>query len=89
MVSRTKHFYFSLYSICIRIPGQDSHHDWNDPEYQSNLGDEVLDSLCKIKSNIKPAESPKADMWCHLGTSIIRGPDEGSNHLGCEYFRKE
>ena len=22
-------------------------------------------------------EFPKADMWCHFGTAIIRGPDEG------------
>ena len=50
--------------------------------YQSNLKDEVLMSLRKIKENRETDESPKADMWCHLGTSIIRVPDEGNIHYG-------
>ena len=48
--------------------------------YQSNLEDEVLMSLRKIKENRETDESPKADMWCHLGTSIITVPDEGNVH---------
>lgn len=44
--------------------------------YQSNLRDEVLMSLRKIKNNVETAESPKVDMWCHLGTSFIRAPGE-------------
>lgn len=50
--------------------------------YQSNLKDEVLMSLRKIKENRETDESPKADMWCHLGTSIIRVPDEGNIQCG-------
>lgn len=46
--------------------------------YQSNLGDEVLISLRKIINNVETAENPKVDMWCHLGTSLIRAPGEGS-----------
>ena len=49
--------------------------------YQSNLRDEVLMSLRKIKNNLETAESPKVDMWCHLGTSFIRAPGEGSVHF--------
>ena len=49
--------------------------------YQSNLRDEVLMSLRKIKNNVETAESPKVDMWCHLGTSFIRAPGEGSVHF--------
>lgn len=48
--------------------------------YQSNLEDEVLMSLRKIKENREADESPKVDMWCHLGTSIITVPDEGNVH---------
>ena len=50
--------------------------------YQSNLKDEVLMSLRKIKENRETDESPKADMWCHLGTSIITVPDEGNIQCG-------
>ncbi|CAH3166468.1 unnamed protein product [Pocillopora meandrina] len=57
------------------------YHDRNDPVYQSNLEDEVLMSLRKIKENRETDESPKADMWCHLGTSIITVPDEGNRML--------
>lgn len=60
---------------------EDSYHDRNDPVYQSDLGDEVLMSLRKIKNNMETAENPKADMWCHLGTSIIRAPDEDDDVL--------
>ena len=49
--------------------------------YQSNLGDEVLISLRKIINNVETAENPKVDMWCHLGTSLIRAPGEGSVHF--------
>ena len=49
--------------------------------YQSNLGDEVLMSLRKIINNVETAENPKVDMWCHLGTSLIRAPGEGSVHF--------
>ncbi|PFX12864.1 putative serine/threonine-protein kinase pats1 [Stylophora pistillata] len=52
------------------------HHDRNDTVYQSDLKDEVLMSLRKIKDNRETDESPKADMWCHLGTSIIRVREE-------------
>lgn len=55
---------------------KDSYHGWNDPAYQSNLLDEVLMSLREIKDNMDSAETPKADIWCYLGTCIIRAPDE-------------
>ena len=61
---------------------QNSYHDRNDPVYQSSLKEEVLMSLRKIKENRETDESPKADMWCHLGTCIIRVPDEGNIHSG-------
>ena len=40
--------------------------------------EEALASLSKIKV---AEENPKADMWCHFGTAIIRGPDEGATFL--------
>ena len=56
--------------------------------YQSNLKDEVLMSLRKIKENRETDESPKADMWCHLGTSIIRVPDEGNIQCGWDILHR-
>lgn len=72
---------YTLYSKRKFISGQDSYNNGNDIVYQSNLRDEVLMSLRKIKNNVETAESPKVDMWCHLGTSFIRAPGEGSVHF--------
>ena len=56
--------------------------------YQSNLKDEVLMSLRKIKENRETDESPKADIWCHLGTSIIRVPVEGNIQCGLNILHR-
>ena len=47
---------------------------------------DALEALRKVKHEEVTEEFPKADMWCHFGTGIIRGPDEG-NLLGDFYFR--
>ena len=44
--------------------------------YHSQIMDAALEALRQIKYETE--EQPKADMWCHLGTAIIRGADEGS-----------
>ena len=72
---------YTLYSKRKFKSRQDSYNNWNDTVYQSNLGDEVLISLRKIINNVETAENPKVDMWCHLGTSLIRAPGEGSVHF--------
>ncbi|KAL9958370.1 hypothetical protein ACROYT_G035376 [Oculina patagonica] len=59
---------------------KDSNSNWSHPNYQPDLENEALDSLRKIKYEMNTTEYPKADMWCHLGTSIVRGPDDGSVH---------
>ena len=40
-----------------------------------------MEALRKIKLETRTKEYLKADMWCHFGTAIIRGPDEGSIEL--------
>ncbi|KAL9958476.1 hypothetical protein ACROYT_G035492 [Oculina patagonica] len=45
--------------------------------YQSQIKNDALEALRKIKRERVTEEFPKADMWCHFGTAIIRGPDEG------------
>ena len=42
---------------------------------------DALESLRKIKLETRAKEYLKADMWCHFGTAIIRGPDEGATFL--------
>ena len=42
--------------------------------YQLQLMKDALVSLRKIK---EAEEYPKADMWCHFGTAVIRVPEEG------------
>ena len=44
--------------------------------YQSQIMDAALKALRQIK--FETEELPKADMWCHLGKVIVRGPDEGN-----------
>ena len=41
------------------------------------LINDALESLRKIKDEMTTNEYLKLDMWCHFGTAIIRGPDEG------------
>ena len=48
----------------------------NDPSYLEELSRAVLESLGMFKSE-RDAKKLKADMWCHFGTAIIRGPSEG------------
>ena len=50
----------------------------SDSNYLLQLEDATLESLRKIKHNKETEEYPKADIWCHFGKAIIRGPDEGS-----------
>lgn len=38
---------------------------------------DALESLREMKREMKTKEYLKLDMWCHFGTAIIRGPDEG------------
>lgn len=37
----------------------------------------ALACLRKIKQEIVSKKFQEADMWCHIGTAIIREPDEG------------
>ena len=43
----------------------------------SELVNSALESLRKIKLEMKTKEYLKTDMWCHFGTAIVRGPDQG------------
>ena len=36
-----------------------------------------MEALRTIKHQRVTDEDPKADMWCHFGAGLIRGPDEG------------
>ena len=51
------------------------------PSYLVKLVNDALEALRKIKLETRTKEYLKADMWCHFGTAIIRGPDEGSIEL--------
>lgn len=42
--------------------------------YHSQIMDAALKVLRQIK--FETEELPKADIWCHLGKAIVRGPDE-------------
>ncbi|XP_078355398.1 uncharacterized protein LOC144640040 [Oculina patagonica] len=46
--------------------------------YQLQIKKNALEALRKIKRERVTEEFAKADMWCHFGTAIIRGPDEGN-----------
>ena len=46
--------------------------------YDDSLKERALLSLREIKKEIDARSFHKADMWCHLGTVIIRDPDEGA-----------
>ena len=41
--------------------------------YELRLKEDALESLRRIKRG----KGSKADMWCHFGKVVIRGPDEG------------
>ena len=49
------------------------------PSYQNDLIANALVCLNKIKRGIESNKFHEADMWCHVGTVIIREPDEGEN----------
>ena len=57
--------------------------------YQLQVKNNALEALRKIKGQEVTEEFPKADMWCHFGTAIIRGPDEGNvvSHWPCFHDR--
>ena len=60
-----------------------------DPPYLSQLVGDALESLKKIKEQMTTEKYLKADMWCHFGRAIIRGPDEGSTFFqSCPRARK-
>lgn len=46
------------------------------PSYQNDLIANALECLNKIKRGIESNKFHEADMWCHVGTVIIREPDE-------------
>lgn len=46
------------------------------PSYQNDLTANALECLKKIKRGIESNKFHEADMWCHVGTVIIREPDE-------------
>ena len=41
----------------------------------------ALACLRKIKHEIVSKKFQEADMWCHIGTAIIREPDEGEKRI--------
>lgn len=61
--------------------GQESDSTSHDSNYELQIKNDALEALRKVKHEEVTEEFPKADMWCHFGTGIIRGPDEG-NLLG-------
>ena len=50
----------------------------NDPNYLEQLSRAVLESLGMFKSETDAKRYLEADMWCHFGRAIIRGPNEGN-----------
>ena len=60
---------------------QESDSTSHESTYELQIRNDALEALQKIKHKELTKEFPKADMWCHLGTAIIRGPNEG-NFLG-------
>ena len=43
----------------------------------SKLENDTLESLRRLKREMKTKKQLKADMWCHFGMFIIRRPIEG------------
>ena len=63
--------------VCFtHIPQEISTPD-DQPIYLSNLVSDALESLRRIKQEMTTKENLKADMWCHFGKAVIRGPDQG------------
>ncbi|KAJ7369994.1 hypothetical protein OS493_034940 [Desmophyllum pertusum] len=54
----------------------------NDTSYLSDLARAALESFHMIKRERKGNECLEADMWCHFGTAIIRGPNEEEAYEG-------
>ncbi|KAJ7369998.1 hypothetical protein OS493_034944 [Desmophyllum pertusum] len=48
----------------------------HDSNYQLQITNDALEALRTIKHQRVTDEDPKADMWCHFGRGLIRGPDE-------------
>ncbi|KAM7432777.1 hypothetical protein ABFA07_016857 [Porites harrisoni] len=48
----------------------------DEPIYLLNLFNDALESLRRIKQEMTTKENLKADMWCHFGKAVIRGPDK-------------
>ncbi|CAH3028510.1 unnamed protein product, partial [Porites evermanni] len=44
--------------------------------YLSNLFSDALETLRRIKQEMTTKENLKADMWCHFGKAVIRGPNQ-------------
>ena len=49
----------------------------SDSRYLSKLQDAVLESLRKMKGHGEAKNPLEADIWCHFGSAVIRGPNEG------------
>ena len=43
----------------------------------SKLENDTLESLRRIKREMKAKKQLKADMWCHFGMFVLRRPIEG------------
>lgn len=50
----------------------------NVPSYLDDLTRATLESLQMLKREKEEKDFLEADMWCHFGTAIIRGPGEGN-----------
>lgn len=51
----------------------------SDSTYLSGLQDAVLESLRKMKGREEAKNPLEADLWCHFGSAVIRGPSEDKN----------
>ena len=49
----------------------------DDPIYLQQLLKDTLEALHLVKKEINSKEYLKADMWCHFGTGMIWGPNQG------------
>ena len=57
--------------------------------YLSKLVSDALESLRRIKQEMTTKENLKADMWCHFGKVVIRGPDQGNAQILLNQYTKK
>lgn len=66
--------------------GQESDTTSDDSSHELQIRNDALEALRKIKHKELTEKFPKADMWCHFGTGIIQGPDEGNLQGNFSFF---